>query len=384
MTAAADDPIQRFSPGEALSRGAFLACSWTWCIGMWLPVYLISDFGGWGWLAFAVPNVIGAMAVGFVHRTPAAATAFRARSMATLRWFSVVTIAFHLGFLGWTCWEQCPPYVPRAAAFGVPLLAVVVGLALSAFGSRAWGALAVLVLPVAPAVMVAAMWTTNFWALDIPPAAGTVTDPVALPLYATGLAFGFLLCPHLDLSILRVREEAPGATGDTAFVLGFGVMFLMLIALTAFYAAGFLGGWFSYYLLVHFFVQGTFTVGAHLRELREHGWPRLLRPGWPVGAVLIAAAMVALAPVSELAVTVLNKPPTRVAYESVLWFYALPLPAAGLFMLLRKPLRRAFWVSTGAATPLMAAGALWGVWWAIPAAVGVPVAAAVLARRQGS
>ena len=39
--------------------GLFCACSWTWCIGMFLPVILIRDLGGAGFLAFAIPNLFG-------------------------------------------------------------------------------------------------------------------------------------------------------------------------------------------------------------------------------------------------------------------------------------------------------------------------------------
>ena len=49
------------SPARLLSTagwGIYLSCSWTWCIGMYLPVILLRDFG-WPWLlAFAIPNVL--------------------------------------------------------------------------------------------------------------------------------------------------------------------------------------------------------------------------------------------------------------------------------------------------------------------------------------
>ena len=48
---------------------AYLACSWTWCIGMFLPVLLVRDYGVWGWIVFAVPNVLGAAAMGWVLRS---------------------------------------------------------------------------------------------------------------------------------------------------------------------------------------------------------------------------------------------------------------------------------------------------------------------------
>ncbi len=361
---------------RALPGAAFLACSWTWCVGMWLPVYLISDFGAWGWIAFAVPNVIGAAAVGFVHRTRGAVDAFTARGIEPMRWFSVVTILFHLGFLGWMVREHLPPPAPEWAALSVAPLMLAIGAALSFLGSRAWGWLAMLTLPVAPLLMFAALVTTSGQGLAPPPLTGTVTDAAALPLYSVGLAFGFLLCPHLDLSILRVRRETPDAGGDSAFILGFAGFFLMMITFTAFYAGGILLGWFSYYLLLHFFVQGTFTVGAHMRELREHGLPRLLPPPRAILFVVLALACVGLVPLSTRAGVILDKPATRVLYESFIWFYALPFPAAAWFLLTKRRLGPAFWASVGLATPAMGAGALLGVWWAIPLAVALPVIAA--------
>ena len=47
----------------------YLASSWTWCIGMFLPVLLVRDYGIWGWIVFAVPNVLGAAAMGWVLRS---------------------------------------------------------------------------------------------------------------------------------------------------------------------------------------------------------------------------------------------------------------------------------------------------------------------------
>src|SRR3954471_24793497 len=53
---------------SALNWAAFLGASWTWCIGMFLPVLLIRDYGPSMWWAFAVPNVIGAAAMGWILR----------------------------------------------------------------------------------------------------------------------------------------------------------------------------------------------------------------------------------------------------------------------------------------------------------------------------
>ncbi len=49
----------------------YVATSWTWVIGMMLPVLLIRDFGPMGWLVFAVPNVIGAASLGWWFKSTA-------------------------------------------------------------------------------------------------------------------------------------------------------------------------------------------------------------------------------------------------------------------------------------------------------------------------
>ena len=44
---------------SGLAWGIFLGVSWTWCIGMFLPVLLLRDLGPGAFVVFAVPNVIG-------------------------------------------------------------------------------------------------------------------------------------------------------------------------------------------------------------------------------------------------------------------------------------------------------------------------------------
>lgn len=372
------------APGGGASaaggRAAFLACSWTWCIGMWLPVYLIHDFGASGWIVFAVFNVLGAGAVGFVHRKRGAAAAFRARGLGAMRWFSLLTILFHTAFLAWWFTAHRPGFLPEAAAWAPAALAVVAGWGLSGMPAGWWPRLAAGLLPAAPLLMLLALRTTAGQGLALPAAGGVVTDPVALPLYATGIAFGFLLCPHLDLTILRTREETPGPAGDAAFALGFGVFFLMMIMITAGYASALLLGWFSHYVLLHVWLQATFTVGAHARELREHGAPTGSGGGLGAAGMIVAAA--ALGAGVAHAPEVFDRPATRTAYESFLWLYALPLPMAAWFLLLGRRLGGHFWGAVAVAGPMLGAGALMGVWWAVPAGVAVALAAGVIAPRR--
>jgi hypothetical protein len=94
-------PQARIAWGQALLWGALLACSWTWCIGMFLPVLLVRDMGMAGFIIFAVPNVLGAAAMGWVLAQPLASHAFVRRHLPVCRAFSFVTIGFQLSFLVW-------------------------------------------------------------------------------------------------------------------------------------------------------------------------------------------------------------------------------------------------------------------------------------------
>src|SRR5690242_19014571 len=101
------DATAKGAPGHWLLWAIYLAMSWTWCIGMFLPVLLVRDYGGWGWILFAIPNVLGAAAVGWLYRSMDRdrVTAAHAPAMTA---FSIVTAGFQI-FLA--CWviDKLPP-----------------------------------------------------------------------------------------------------------------------------------------------------------------------------------------------------------------------------------------------------------------------------------
>src|SRR5437588_1246526 len=96
-------PRHRFtaSPLHAFLYAVFLAVSWTWCIGMFLPVILVREYGVWGWIIFAVPNVIGAAAMGWVIRSTERSEAIVRAHHAALAAFSFVTVSFQIFFAFW-------------------------------------------------------------------------------------------------------------------------------------------------------------------------------------------------------------------------------------------------------------------------------------------
>jgi hypothetical protein len=103
-TVPTDSKLKQLLPVLALA--AYLGCSWTWCIGMYLPVLLVRDYGPWAWVAFAAPNVIGAAAMGWVLWRPGASERIASAHAAAGACFSVVTILFHVLFVWWVIWRH--------------------------------------------------------------------------------------------------------------------------------------------------------------------------------------------------------------------------------------------------------------------------------------
>src|SRR5438105_14859391 len=98
-------PSSILDPPSSILRAVlwaiFLACSWTWCIGMFLPVLLVRDYGVWGWIVFAIPNILGAAAMGWVIRSPEQSRSIVAVHQPAIVIFSTVTAAFQVFFAAW-------------------------------------------------------------------------------------------------------------------------------------------------------------------------------------------------------------------------------------------------------------------------------------------
>ena len=87
--------------GLRLGWPVFLATSWTWCIGMFLPVLMVRDYGIRGFLVFALPNMIGAAAMGTVLKSPGHSRRMVESHGVAGSAFSTVTILFHGYFIAW-------------------------------------------------------------------------------------------------------------------------------------------------------------------------------------------------------------------------------------------------------------------------------------------
>jgi hypothetical protein len=242
---------------------AFLGCSWTWCIGMFLPVLLLRDFGFWGWLVFAVPNVVGAAAMGWTLRDADASRRMVERHAAACAAFSVVTILFHVLFVGWIV----SSLIGAPAAIALTLAAVALFVFVERLKKDADTVAAGLLWLVSVGIFVFLATTQP----DRPPQA---LGPARLNLLWLSFVclFGFALCPYLDLTFHRARQ-ASGRGGAAAFTLGFGLLFALMIVFTLWYAPYLLNAdrgvpaVVTRALAAHMIAQTGFTVAVHGRSL---------------------------------------------------------------------------------------------------------------------
>jgi len=378
---------------RAIGWGLFLASSWTWVIGMWLPVRLIGDFGWPGWVAFALPNVLGAMLVGFVLRRREAAEAWRERHGRAMRLFSVWTVLFHVAFLSWFLTRFGWLIEPVTGGGGAPRLLFGPALALGALGaawlgSRLDSRRTLLAAGTAWAFSVAALalaWrTSGGHAMHAPPAPTDAVWP-GLVWSSVSLAFGFLLCPYLDLTIVRARIEAEGRTGDRAFALGFGVFFPVMIVGTLLYAWAFTTDWgVNAWIGAHILAQSIFTMGVHMRETRERGWLFDRRRASPTLRRAELAAVAGLVFVALSAVDAVRTGRQGLYYNLFLWAYALAFPA---YVWIAGVPRRAGLLRPGVlvgasvilATPAFWYGAVEKQWVFLPLGVAIPLLAPLAA-----
>ncbi len=329
---------------RAIGWSLFLACSWTWCIGMYLPTIVMRDYGWWGFLVFSVPNVIGCSAFGYVLKNKEGSERFLARHESAGRVFSLVTIAFHLFFVPMVLMMRFDG-VGVAWSWGsaalVGVLVFVGGWVLSHAGSAVWRWLATLLFSASTLMLIATLAAGEF--------RFTLPEAPAFPVWyvaflALASCFGFALCPYLDLTFHRALRESPSRHS----FLGFGLTFGLMICFTAvYYVTGF-----DTLILIHILAQATFTVGAHLRETRM---PQTFDKGEAgLAAVLARLAgrlpgddwrralpMLSFLPLLAIFLAIPLKttwPGSEFVYQSFMTFYGLVFPAYVLLLALRMPL----------------------------------------------
>ena len=334
---------------RVIGWGIYLAVSWTWCIGMFLPILLLRDFGVLGYIAFALPNVVGAAGMGWIITSPDASRRFVERHRLACVGFGAVTVLFHLVFvlrvvaplnqlngatLGAASVLLAPLLLswfdrPRAVALITYLLSLC---AVSVFVSHAW-------IP-APELDPAA--TESFRSMRL-----AARDVAFL---APACAFGFLFCPYLDLTFHRARQGLAGVESRLGFGIGFGVFFLAMILFTIAYAPVFIPSYSTKYLrpppllltalLLHIGAQSAATIAFHFRALRlpetgaiGRGSSRLLM----MLAVLCAGTLLFPRLITSSVPSFADSHERLIWYRVFMSFYGLAFP--GYIWLLAIPTR---------------------------------------------
>lgn len=357
--------------------GVLCACSWTWCIGMYLPVILINRFGWPGFIAFAVPNIVGCAGLAFVlhaigRKRGQAPFPVRevseqivTRHAGMMAAFSLVTVAFQVFFATWLVEELIPNL---SLQWWMPMLVGVVvyllGLVFAFLSDRDWLAIAIVTygISIAAAIIIG---PDAAGALDRVPASGAVENQRLWWVIPT-LAFGFLLCPYLDLTFHRAAQTA--AKPRAAFAI-FGVTFAIMLALTVLLWFG-VDVWTNHlaamFAVGHIFAQLIFTVGVHLREARlSPAFGNTHARAWTMPLPAIAAFAL---PIARLLID-----PNNAGEWTYLFFlacYGLLFPAYVLVaMATGRPLRSrggwmVFTIAVLACVPLYAQGFLFNrTWW---------------------
>jgi len=250
----------------------FLACSWTWVIGMYLPILLRDRYGWMGVIAFAVPNVLGIMLFGWGIKNIQQSRAFLRRHHAAAIWFSAVTVAFHAWFFGWFWTAELGLHPADSILIGLGF--ITLALITTGFSDRVFlwvsllvygFSLLVLILTVSQGWSVltgdAASPRTLYW-----PRASSIAWIYLIPV----MALGFLTCPYFDLTFHRAYQSVGGGKSGRITFLIFGPLFAVMITLTAIYAVT----GYSVFIFIHLLVQGWLTTTLHLREIIKHTKPR--------------------------------------------------------------------------------------------------------------
>ncbi|HEX8341860.1 MAG TPA: hypothetical protein VF624_13210, partial [Tepidisphaeraceae bacterium] len=305
------------------------------------------DYGQLAWWIFAVPNCIGAAAMGWALRTAEDSSAYVRRHAAACRLFSLVTIAFHLFFAVW----MLPGFVGPA---GWVVAVAAVQLAFTPVLKRTAAAAAVGVFAVS---VVAASVMAYSGALTVPAMkAFSAGDLAGLSLVCL---LGFFCSPYLDLTFHRARQSTSPAGGRLAFGAGFCLFFAAMIVLTLLYASRFttLPAAAAWAMLVHMGLQICFTVNVHAATLADDTADSAATAEGGSGRTLLALALaigLAAGTVGRLSpdVTSIGLTPGEILYRCFMAFYGLIAPAYVLVSLSRRRGRWA-WVAViaGIAAP---------------------------------
>jgi len=315
--------------GQALTVAGwavYLAMSWTWCIGMYLPVLLMRELGIGGVITFAIPNIVGAAAMGWAIRDAGQSRRIIGEHRPAFVWFSLITIVYHAFFAAWMIRRIAGPNAGAIVAGAFLMFWLILQWKI---GGQFLAALLAL------AVSLAAIgW--GIWRGDLPyvaqPVGADRLDPINNLWLGPAWTFGFLCCPYLDLTFHAARQALSRTQARAAFTFGFGIIFPVMLAITVGYSGWLAVGFdrarypqLALFLSAHLIVQSCLTVALHVRQI-----PRVQQRAsiWQFLAfmtILILAVLLGVWDRSQFRYNGIAL--GEIIYRAFLGFYGLVFPA---------------------------------------------------------
>ncbi|MCH2162751.1 MAG: hypothetical protein MK085_12875, partial [Phycisphaerales bacterium] len=213
---------------STIGWGLFCASSWTWSIGIFLPLLMMQLYGWKGFWVFAIPNVLGCAAFGYVLNRRRSKVMVNAHAPA-MRWFSFATVIYQVFFIGWamdtfiiadTPWPEVVWPV-----LGATLTLVACAAAMALRGDLFWRWLAVLTTIAAVVLFIMLInFTGGFQSVN-----GSETDRSLLAA-APVIICGFIFTPYLDATFHRARQNTPSRHSFAIFGVVFAFMLMCSIA----------------------------------------------------------------------------------------------------------------------------------------------------------
>lgn len=312
--------------GRVIGWAVYLGMSWTWCIGMFLPVLLMRELGISGVIGFAIPNIAGAAAMGWVIRSRDASRQLIGDNKFACVWFSLITIVYHAFFAAWMIRKIAGPNagLEVVAAFlffwiilhwrrGGAFLAVTIALFVSV-GVMAWGVRRG----------------------DLPYLAQPVGETALAPINNLWLApawiLGFVCCPYLDLTFHAARQALSRGESRIAFGAGFGVPFAFMLLCTVGYSGWLAIGFdrmrypqLALILSVHLIVQSCLTCALHVRQISIANERFRMGQFLAFSALLVIAVMLGVWDRGQFTYNRIAL--GEVIYRAFMGFYGLIVPA---------------------------------------------------------
>ena len=189
---------------------------------MFFPVILMHRYGWSGFLLFAIPNILGCAAFGYILKTPERSKALVEKYKTAISLFAIVTIAFHAFFIAMFANVYLND-IAVGMSLWIPFCVLFISACVAFLPTKAWPILAgflwifsIIVglsfLPFTPVSEGTHPWQDVIWLLPI-------------------TTFGFFLCPYLDPTFHRALQCSPSKHSFGVF----GIAFIMMIGVTCAY-----------------------------------------------------------------------------------------------------------------------------------------------------